>query len=1362
MDPQLDFRFLPMYTDEMSEDVEPEYEFEPNTYEKFMRKHLQHYGYYTGRNQGYRHKYEQYAESDDLALISESSESESDLDDDDKQDNKLQEDILRTTQLVYSYEAGRMVSRLREPRNLYALAKELGAQQAARWPNDLQVLQTRIKHIRYVPPSPEKFYQPTGLEHTPMVRGEEYGGRLVYEYDTKGAFFVRSCVGGTKNGYTTCCVPLMSKEDQTLLFESRFECGNLGKVVQIGEYDYELWLKYDYYTHKHTQWYYFQVNNTRANKLYRFTIVNFMKPDSLYNNGMKPLMYSEKEAQQRKIGWFRCGSSIKYYRNNKMYSTAKGDKPFYSLTWTVEFTHDNDTAYFAHCFPYTYTDLQDYLMEVSNDPIKSKICKQRVLCRTMAGNLVYILTITSPSQNPQDVKYKKAVVITSRVHPGESNSSWMMKGFLDYLTGNSADAKLLRDTFVFKIVPMLNPDGVIVGNYRCSLSGRDLNRNYKTMLKDSFPPVWHTRNMIRRLSEEREIVVYCDLHGHSRKQNVFIYGCENRYSANRRLRERIFPMMLHKNAPDKFSFDSCKFKIQKSKEGTGRIVMWNMGVMNSFTMEATFCGSTLGKKKGHHFSVVDFEMMGYHFCDTLLDYCDPDNTKAANIYLDLEERLKKEILVRLENQGLSTEDIDLNDDYVYGLESTDGGSDSSGSDGLPIHLQYLSAQAAKKKKKLRSRKERDRQRLLKETVKKTSNVQLESKPAEKKTSSQPSFSKQDKERCENRQTKRNEYLEALTRTYIQHGALATSSETGHVPDRESATPHFRYSGNKLPAIPFSIEGLCAHHEQALAAQYMSHQLRSLQPPEFKHEESKVEFEKVENTIENFIHGQMNHSSALPADRAVLQSIPPQRHLLEIVVSREREQFIENLKKKGDGSKNNGEAVHSPALLTDPGQNPQRQAADGLPPKPNCSKMRITSVTPINSESSNSQVHVSGGMEGIEVADEGRSGSSSKLSGDKTPDFDLSSSKRKPRKTSNGKKKKLNAFGVEDAKQNSTSHQADADGSQKKKPVAKTSKLDIPLGCSDDGGEADSILHLTQARELVDMGSTRVEKYSPRNRGREVVVRKDVHVTHPTELIVVKAKSCKAQPQVPTPPARCKSSKDSPREQRERSPNFKKNMLMMSAGQFGMLSNTTERDSPKQQSPSSAAKSKLSPSTSQYIKRLLKEADEEISELTTELEEDVKRERKLMKDLHVQKEEVNTEPVTRESYPGDSGREGSSVSPEVKIDDEDSPQEWAGEQAQIQEMKYQMSTDAQWNPLLSTSASKNSSEETHSRKEAFSRLKSGRQSKRELVGAAPAKISLMITHGHSETIEHQNPAARHFLPLSRHPRQVHLRHTSKKT
>ena len=60
------------------------------------------------------------------------------------------------------------------------------------------------------------------------------------------------------------------------------------------------------------------------------------------------------------------------------------------------------------------------------------------------------------------------------------------------------DQQLLRDTFVFKIIPMINPDGVIVGNYRCSLTGRDLNRNYRTSFKDSYPPIWHIKSMIKK------------------------------------------------------------------------------------------------------------------------------------------------------------------------------------------------------------------------------------------------------------------------------------------------------------------------------------------------------------------------------------------------------------------------------------------------------------------------------------------------------------------------------------------------------------------------------------------------------------------------------------------------------------------------------------------------------------------------------------------------------------------------------------------------------------------------------------------------------------------------------------------------
>jgi len=65
-----------------------------------------------------------------------------------------------------------------------------------------------------------------------------------------------------------------------------------------------------------------------------------------------------------------------------------------------------------------------------------------------------------------------------------------MEGLIEFLLSSEEVARVLRDRFVFKIVPMLNPDGVIVGNYRCSLSGLDLNRQYAAPSVKAFPEVF--------------------------------------------------------------------------------------------------------------------------------------------------------------------------------------------------------------------------------------------------------------------------------------------------------------------------------------------------------------------------------------------------------------------------------------------------------------------------------------------------------------------------------------------------------------------------------------------------------------------------------------------------------------------------------------------------------------------------------------------------------------------------------------------------------------------------------------------------------------------------------------------------------
>lgn len=49
------------------------------------------------------------------------------------------------------------------------------------------------------------------------------------------------------------------------------------------------------------------------------------------------------------------------------------------------------------------------------------------------------------------------------MHPGESNASWVMDGTLGSLLDDTAASGKLRGKYIFKIVPMLNPEGVING-----------------------------------------------------------------------------------------------------------------------------------------------------------------------------------------------------------------------------------------------------------------------------------------------------------------------------------------------------------------------------------------------------------------------------------------------------------------------------------------------------------------------------------------------------------------------------------------------------------------------------------------------------------------------------------------------------------------------------------------------------------------------------------------------------------------------------------------------------------------------------------------------------------------------------------
>lgn len=141
------------------------------------------------------------------------------------------------------------------------------------------------------------------------------------------------------------------------------------------------------------------------------------------------------------------------------------------------------------------------------------------------GNIdVPLITITDTSCTER----KKTVVVTARVHPGESNGSFIAEGLIRALCYDNFLTKKIRREYIFKIIPMLNPDGVIAGNYRTGLMGVDLNRVYDQD-KVCYPETVALKRLIKSESKviQHPIDYYIDLHGHSIKKNTFLYGPEH-------------------------------------------------------------------------------------------------------------------------------------------------------------------------------------------------------------------------------------------------------------------------------------------------------------------------------------------------------------------------------------------------------------------------------------------------------------------------------------------------------------------------------------------------------------------------------------------------------------------------------------------------------------------------------------------------------------------------------------------------------------------------------------------------------------------------------------------------------------------
>jgi hypothetical protein len=155
---------------------------------------------------------------------------------------------------------------------------------------------------------------------------------------------------------------------------------------------------------------------------------------------------------------------------------------------------------------------------------------------------------------------------------------------IKFLLSEAPEAVELRDNFIFKVIPMLNPDGVIYGNYRSSMLGVDLNRRWKNPSKYLHPTIYYTKSLIKWLMTLGSpapgiinakpglcgnVALTCDFHGHSRKNNVFMYACVSQSQQDgvglvQNQLMHIIPEYVAQICPI-FNYRDCKFALEREK-----------------------------------------------------------------------------------------------------------------------------------------------------------------------------------------------------------------------------------------------------------------------------------------------------------------------------------------------------------------------------------------------------------------------------------------------------------------------------------------------------------------------------------------------------------------------------------------------------------------------------------------------------------------------------------------------------------------------------------------------------------------------------------------------------------------------------
>lgn len=225
----------------------------------------------------------------------------------------------------------------------------------------------------------------------------------------------------------------------------------------------------------------------------------------LFSLGLSPVVRSRSNPNWRRLRQ----DQVFYYK-------SRGHNGRRVLSIAFRFTSHEDDHQFALFYPYSPTNLYSYLNRLTVESERSKLGRTKdtydshqakdsrnevycieQLCTSVLSKPIHSITIYDRKLNDQ---YRPKVIVIGRLHGNlDSVSSYVCQGLVDFALCDHPVARFARKSMQLIVVPMLDPDSIIVGNTRTDIFGQS---EMTAKLVQSNPNVYsHINRLVEMLKE---------------------------------------------------------------------------------------------------------------------------------------------------------------------------------------------------------------------------------------------------------------------------------------------------------------------------------------------------------------------------------------------------------------------------------------------------------------------------------------------------------------------------------------------------------------------------------------------------------------------------------------------------------------------------------------------------------------------------------------------------------------------------------------------------------------------------------------------------------------------------------------------